>query len=138
MADVDPSPAGRGPVDQQDAPTGDTRRRHVLHGVAAALVGAFLICLPTLLTWDIVAEWSGVILLLRTLLTAVLVLVTGGILFAVGRTRPAAAAIGKGALAGVALGLVTFMVVTMTFPQTPVPDPMKVRPTTADRPVLQR
>jgi len=85
-----------------------------------ALVAAFTVCLPLMAARnDPPREWGGVVLVGNTLCAALLVLVAGEVLRALGRIRPMADAVGKGALLGALLGgiLWALMLVVLPGPQ---------------------
>lgn len=95
---------------------------------AAAVVGALGVCLPFLATRnDPPREWGGLVLLGHTLLAALLVLIAGGLLVALGRIRPMAAAFGRGVLLGALLGGVLWAVLLIVVPG-PRPGPLPQTP----------
>jgi hypothetical protein len=104
------------------------RRRYLLQVSAAAVVAASGVCLPYLVTRnDTPREWGGLVLLGNTLLAALLVLIVGGLLVALGRIRPSAGAFGRGALRGVLLGGVLWAALLIVLPGPP-PEPLPQTP----------
>lgn len=103
-------------------------RRYRPQRAAATAVGAFGVCLPFLATRnDPPHEWGGLVLLGNTLLAALLVLIAGGLLIALGRIRPMAAAFGRGTLQGALLGGILWAVLLIVVPG-PRPEPLPQTP----------
>jgi hypothetical protein len=120
MGDVYRSPTARGPADQNEGPLDRGPRRYRLQVTIAAVVAAFAVCLPLLAARDDPArEWGGVVLIGNTLLAALLVVIVGGLLRALGRIRPMAGAFGKGALIGALLGGLLWAVLLIVLPRPP-------------------
>lgn len=110
------------------APKQRPGRRYRPQVTAAAVVGAFGVCLPFLRTRnDQSFEWGGVVLLFNTLLAALLILVAAGLLVALGRIRPMAGAFGRGAVLGAVLGGLLWAVLVMIVPG-PRPEPLPQTP----------
>lgn len=114
----------------------ERRRRYRLQAFGGALAAAGAVCLPWVLTTDAPAhEWGGVILVLDVAWVTLLVLAAVGVPLLVGRTRPAAAAVGRGAFVGLFVGGVMLSVLPMLWPNPPANDllPPPIQRVTATR-----
>ncbi|WP_344256498.1 hypothetical protein [Terrabacter carboxydivorans] len=113
------------------------RRRRRLQVALAAVVTAAGVCLPLLTSLDgPPREWGFVVLLGHTLLAALVVLVVGMLLLALGRIRPTAAALGQGAVLGTLLGGLLWAVLVIVLPGPP-PEPLPHTPTQPSLPTSQ-
>lgn len=100
------------------------RRRRRVQVALAAVVAAAGVCLPLLTSLDDPPrEWGFIVLLGNTLLAGLVVLVAGLLLLALGRIRPTAAALGRGALLGTLLGCLLWAVLVIVLPG-PAPEPL--------------